>query len=96
LGALVFPRLAVSTLVAWAAVSGLSPTYQGPSLVELAAHREPRSISDPTVYTFAPPVNLGTLRRADNALRIAAALLLAVHLGILNLGPPHPQDASDP
>ena len=85
--------LAVSSLVAWAVVSGLRITYQGPSLGELASSGEPRRISDPTVYTVEPPVNLRTVRRADVALRIAAALFVAVHLVILNMGRARPSDA---
>jgi hypothetical protein len=82
--------LAVSTLVAWATVSGLRLTYQGSSLAEMAAPGEPRRISDPTVYSFEPPVRLRALRRADVALRIAAALFVGAHLIILNLKHAHP------
>jgi hypothetical protein len=85
--------LAVSSLVAWAVVSGLRITYQGPSLGELASPGEPRRISDPTVYTVEPPVNLRTVRRADVALRIAAVLFVGVHLVILNMGRARPSDA---
>lgn len=77
--------LAASTLVAWAAVSGLRLTHQGPSIAKTAAHGPPRRIGDPTAYAVSPLA----LGRADVALRIAAALLVGLHLVILNLDRPH-------
>src|SRR5947207_381055 len=81
--------LAVVATCSWAVVSGLRVAYQGPSLAELAAHGSPRRISDPTIHIYASPEfilrNAAALRRADVALRLAAALLVSIHLVILNL-----------
>jgi hypothetical protein len=77
--------LAVSTLVAWAVVSGLRVAWQGPSFGEMIMHGAPRRITDPTIYSIEPPVSHAALRRADVALRIIAALLVSVHLALLNV-----------
>jgi hypothetical protein len=77
--------LAVSAFVAWAVVSGLLVTYQGPSFWEMMAHAPPRRIGDPTFTTYDPPLDLAGLRRADVTLRIGASLLVSVHLVVLNL-----------
>jgi hypothetical protein len=77
--------LAVSAFVTWAVVSGLLVTYQGPSFREMMGPAPPRRIGDPTFHTFTAPLDLAGLRRADAILRIAAALLVSVHLVVLNL-----------
>jgi hypothetical protein len=77
--------LAVSTLVAWAVVSGLRLASQGPSFAEAMMHGAPRRITDPTILVIELPVSHVTLRLADVALRITAALLVSVHLVLLNM-----------
>jgi hypothetical protein len=60
--------LAVSTLVAWAVVSGLRLAYQGPSFAEMMTHGAPRRITDPRIYIIELSMSHAALRRADVAL----------------------------
>jgi hypothetical protein len=77
--------LAVSTLVAWAAVSGLRLACQGPSFAETMTHGAPQRITDPMMYIIEPPVSHAVPRGADVPLHITAALLVSVHLVLLNV-----------
>jgi hypothetical protein len=78
--------LAIGAACSWAAVSGIRVAYESPSL---AAHGSPRRYSDYTIIDYATPEfiarNAASLRRADVALRVTAALLISVHLVSLNL-----------
>ena len=78
--------LAIVATCSWAVVSGLRVTYQGASFTEMMARGEPGRIADPIVYERPYSKRFyDSLRRADVALRLAAALLISVHLVILNL-----------
>ncbi|HEX8200022.1 MAG TPA: hypothetical protein VF590_06010 [Isosphaeraceae bacterium] len=81
--------LAIAAACSWAVVSGLRVADQGPSWAELAAHGAPRRYSDLTLRSDSPPEfvvrNAASLRRADAALRLGTALLVSIHLVILNL-----------